>query len=89
MENKKYSVVYKNAESTSTWTYDLSKTCNGPVSVEIEYHDGLVECKVKGKEPKAKKAKAVKAKPTPVKKKKIVKKKSVKKKINTNLGRFV
>ena len=90
MENKtRYSVVYKNAETTSTWTYDLTKTRNGPVSVEIEYHDGLVERKVKGKEPKAKKATAVKAKPTPVKKKKIVKKKSVKKKINTNLGRFV
>lgn len=80
MENKKYSVVYKNAETTSTWTYDLTKTRNGPVSVEIEYHDGLVERKVKGKEPKAKKATAVKAKPTPVKKKKIVKKKVLRRK---------
>lgn len=38
-----YEVVYKGEESTSTWTYDLSKFKHGPVSVSIEYHDGLVE----------------------------------------------
>lgn len=103
MENKtRYSVVYKNAETTSTWTYDLSKFRNGPVLVEIEYHDGLVERKLK-KAKTEKPAKVVKPKPTkkakPVKKAKAVKKakpvkkkitKTVKKdKVNTNLGRFV
>lgn len=97
MENKtRYSVVYKNAETTSTWTYDLSKFRNGPVSVEIEYHDGLVERKLK-KAKTEKPAKVVKPKPTKkakaVKKAKPVKKKitkTVKKdKVNTNLGRFV
>jgi len=38
-----YEVVYKGEESTSTWTYDLSKFKFGPISVSIEYHDGLVE----------------------------------------------
>ena len=105
MENKtRYSVVYKNAETTSTWTYDLSKVRNVPVSVEIEYHDGLVERKLKkaktekpAKVVKPKPAKVVKPKPTKkakaVKKAKPVKKKitkTVKKdKVNTNLGRFV
>ena len=75
---------------------DLSKFRNGPVSVEIEYHDGLVERKLK-KAKTEKPAKVVKPKPTKkakaVKKAKPVKKKitkTVKKdKVNTNLGRFV
>ena len=38
-----YEVVYKGEESTSTWTYDLSKFKFGPISVSIQYHDDLVE----------------------------------------------
>lgn len=53
-----YEVVYKGEDTTSTWTYDLSKFKFGPISVSIEYHDGLVERgdkkKKATKKPKAK-----------------------------------
>jgi hypothetical protein len=52
-----YEVVYKGEESTSTWTYDLSKFKHGPVSVSIEYHDGLVERGDKKKKKTTKKKK--------------------------------
>jgi hypothetical protein len=38
-----YSVVYDDEFSTSTWTYDLTRFKNGPVSVSINYKDGLEE----------------------------------------------
>lgn len=34
---RKFVVVYDDEDHKSTWTYDYSKTRNGPVSVEIHY----------------------------------------------------
>ena len=52
-----YQVVYKGEETTSIWTYDKSKFKHGPISVEIQYHDGLVERGDKKKKKATKKKK--------------------------------
>jgi hypothetical protein len=33
----KFTRVYEDDDCRSTWTYDLSKTTHGPVSVELHY----------------------------------------------------
>jgi hypothetical protein len=34
---KKFTRVYEDEETVSTWTYDLDKFKNGPISVDIKY----------------------------------------------------
>ena len=37
----KFTRTYEDENTTETWTYDLKKFRNGPVSVEIKYKGGL------------------------------------------------
>ena len=37
VSSQKFTRVYEDEDSKSTWTYDYSKTKYGPVSVEITY----------------------------------------------------
>jgi hypothetical protein len=55
MKKTKYSVVYDDETTTSTWTYDLDRFKNGPISVEIHYKDGLEQPKKKKSYYKSKK----------------------------------
>lgn len=59
----KFTRVYEDEDTKSVWTYDLSKTTSGPVSVETTYKNLPTVTKKK----KATK-KASKAKKTPVSK---------------------
>lgn len=45
LRREKYSVVYAGEDTTSTWTYDLAKFKNGPIKVEIAYHNAPPERK--------------------------------------------
>ena len=66
MSATKFTQVYRSEHTTCTWYYDYSIFKNGPIRVEIEYHDGLVEIEPKVKKTKVKKPKAKpKAKPKP------------------------
>lgn len=49
LRREKYSVVYAGEDTTSTWTYDLTKFKNGPIKVEIAYHNAPPERKKKTK----------------------------------------
>ena len=49
--NQKFTRVYEDEDSKSTWTYDYSKTKYGPVSVEITYKN-LPSTKTKTKKTK-------------------------------------
>jgi hypothetical protein len=63
MSDRQFKHVYKSAETTCTWYYDLNVFRNGPIRVEIEYHDGLVELKPKERKTKVtKKPKVTKPK---------------------------
>lgn len=42
---RKFSVVYEDEDHRSIWSYDHSKTRNGPVSVEIQYKNEPVKVK--------------------------------------------
>jgi hypothetical protein len=55
MKKTKYSVVYDDETTTSTWTYDLDRFKNGPISVEIHYKDDLEQPKKKKNYYKSKK----------------------------------
>ena len=70
MSDRQFKHVYKSAETTCTWYYDLNVFRNGPIRVEIEYHDGLVELK-----PKERKTKVTK-KPKATRKPKVTKPKA-------------
>lgn len=43
MQKTKFTCIYKSDNATHTWHYDLNRFRNGPVCVEIQYHDGLIE----------------------------------------------
>ena len=49
---RKFSVVYEDEDHRSTWSYDYSKTRNGPVSVEIHYKNEPVKKAKKTKKTK-------------------------------------
>ena len=70
MSATKFTQVYRSDYTTCTWYYDYSIFKNGPIRVEIEYHDGLVELK-----PKERKTKVTK-KPKATKKPKVTKPKA-------------
>lgn len=53
---QKFTRVYEDEDSKSIWTYDLSKTKSGPVSVEIQYKGELAKL-YKERERKVKKSK--------------------------------
>jgi hypothetical protein len=65
MSDTKFKQVYRSDYTTCTWYYDYSIFKNGPICVEIEYHDGLVEIEPKVRKTKVKKPKAVKPKAKP------------------------
>ena len=60
MNDKQFKRVYTSEVMTSTWYYDLDVFRNGPIRVEFEYHDGLVEKTTKVKKPKVQKTKVTK-----------------------------
>ena len=37
---RKYTRVYEDEYAIETWTFDIDKFRNGPISVEIKYKDG-------------------------------------------------
>jgi hypothetical protein len=50
---RKFSRVYEDEETTTTWTFDLDKFDRGPVSVDIKYKVGAEKAsKARAKETK-------------------------------------
>ncbi len=38
---RKFTRVYEDDSTIETWTYDLNKRTNGPISVDIKYKNGI------------------------------------------------
>ena len=38
---RKYTRVYEDEYAIETWTFDIDKFRNGPISVDIKYKDGI------------------------------------------------
>jgi hypothetical protein len=51
----KFTRVYEHEDSTATWYFDLNKTQNGPVKVEIEYKKAFLDSLKKPKQKRTRK----------------------------------